>query len=862
MRNAAIVVTLCLLLIGCDAERVADVLETASGRTELVRAAVAPPAGKVAVRVGEGEKTLQLDLGGGAVVELVRVPPGEFQMGSPEGESERQACDGPVHRVRITRPFYMGRCEVTNAQYRRFRPDHHSGHLDGDEQPALWVSWHDADAFCRWLSAKTGRCVCLPTEAEWEYACRAGTNTRFHSGDRINGHKTSPDLVKAGWYGANSGGRSRPVGQLAANAFGLHDMHGNAWEWCEDWFAADYYRNSPEADPPGPAEGTARVLRGGCWFYWTHYYCRSSHRYRYRPDARECVTGFRIVVKAGPARPRPPAGADQPWPPSRVIAVADIAATAQEREVAKTFGPPAVFVPKPSAAPKIDGQLDDACWAQARPLPFVYLSGRAAPPTQATTARVLADGESLYFAFDCAESDMQRLTAAGSKRDDPVWQGDTVEVFLDPQHAQKPGGYYHVAVNPAGVTMDTKAGDAGWNPALRVATGRHAAGWRVELALPLKELGVRAGEVPTVWGMNLTRYRPEIAAGRPKLGQLNPHSWPVDEPEKLRFFEDSGWAPTLCDSSHVAWRFGHAILDVGTSKTAPPGRLFELIAREDFSSGGRGRFSAGTVVDGGAMGVGKALRVAPGEVAVFQVPLTNFADVHLLAALKVVGGSQIYWHTFGKTHGTNKCCPRQVTTLTRDATPLAPSFNHCDGAGRIDVTSSGVAEEYYAGFRKHLSWFSEPTIGRIHFAGPEHWAVVFTRLGDLQTQHPHNKRVDPATDSIPGWYFHSAGKQEFLISEAVMFRGVDNVPPEKVRGVKLEVRSGRAVLSWPPARDNTLTVWYKVLAGEGDRAEVVAEAAALSAELPLAKVRGRKLSVCAVDFFENVSEPSRPVAVK
>ena len=818
-----------------------------------------------AANAADAPKTMKLDLGGGTEMELVLVPAGEFKMGSPAGEKERQACETPVHKVKITRPFYMGKFEVTNAQYRRFRPGHRSRYLDAGDRPALWVSWYDANAFCRWLSKKASRTVRLPTEAQWEYACRAGTTTRFYTGDRISGHMNSADLPKAAWYGANAKGSSKPVGKLKPNAFGLYDMHGNAWEWCGDWYGADYYRKSPGKDPAGPKTGAVKVLRGGCWFYWTTYYCRSAHRYRYRPDAREPVIGFRVVVETSPYKPRPAAKVTQPWPPKRAIVWAYSRAGVREHVRAWKFGTPAVFVPKAAEAPKIDGRLDEAAWKRAREVQevhFRHLSGRAAPPTQPTLARVLCDAENIYFAFDCADDDMKRLTVAGSKRDDPVWRGDTVEIFLDPQHSHKLDGYFHIAVNPAGVTMDTKGGSPEWNPALKVATSRSAAGWKAELALPFGELGIAKGEVPTVWGMNLTRYRPEIAAGKPKLGKLVPHSWPVDEPDKLRFAEDTGWAATLSDTSHVPARFGHALLEVGTKKTPAPEKLFELIAREDFSSGKRGKFSKGTVVDGGYMGVGKALRLAEKEVTVFQVPLRKFRDVQLLITFKSDSGG-MYWHTFGKMYGTNKCCPRQVTTLTRDAVRLAPTFNYCDGAGRIDYTSSGMADPYYAGFRKHLSWFSEPTIGRIHFGGPKHWAVAYVRVGDLQTQHPHNKRVDPDRDSIPGWFFHASGGGTVSIADAVMFRGLDCEPPEKVTGLKGERKGSRVVLSWKPARDNTLTVWYRVMAGRGKAHRAIAEVPGLSVELPAPArwLERETVTVRAVDFFENVSAPSERAAI-
>ena len=809
-----------------------------------------------AAPAAEPEKTMQVDLGCGASMDLVLIPAGEFSMGAPEAEKERQPHETPVHKVQITQPFYMGKYEVTNAQYRAFRPDHHSGDLDGPDQPALYVSWHDADAFCRWLAAKLGKNCRLPTEADWEYACRAGTTTRFYTGD-AGGTQNSVDLAKAGWSGGISGGRSKPVGQKAANAFGLYDMHGNAWEWCADWFDPDYYKSSPAKDPAGPDKGRAKVLRGGAYWHWETYYFRSDARYAFRPDGREPVTGFRVVVETGKYTPRPEPKVTQPWPPPREIAPAYQPADDREAEVAGKFGAPAALVQK-ADAPKIDGKLDDAMWQKARPISFRFLTGRAALPEGRTVAKVSCDDNNLYFAFDCSEPDMDRLLVAGQKRDDAVWQGDTVEVFLDPAHEQKADGYYHIAVNPAGVTMDTGKGDPKWDPDLKVATTKRADGWTVELAVPFKDLGV-AGAVPDVWGMNLTRYRPEFATEKPKPGTLVPHSWPVDRPDLLRGAEDTGWSPTFTDTSHVPGNFGHAIVAVGTKKTPPPEKLFELIARADFAEGAKGKFSLGTVEKGGYMGVGNALRFAAKDgAALFQVPLKNYRGTQLLVVLKTPGNSQVYWHTFGKIHGTNKACPRQVITLAGDFTAMQPTFNYCDGAGRIDLTSRGVSDPYYAGFSKHLSWFSEPTIGRIHFTGPEHWSVVYTRVDDLQTQHPDNKRIDPDKDELPGWFFHPGGDFDLLIAEAVMFKGLDNQPPAAPAGVKAATADGKTTVTWNKSADNTLTVWYKVLADDA----VVAEVAALSVELTADKVAGKTLTVRAVDFFENVSQPSESVKVK
>jgi formylglycine-generating enzyme required for sulfatase activity len=155
------------------------------------------------------------------------------------------------------------------------------------------VSWDDAQEFCKRASAKCGVTLRLPTEAEWEYACRAGTRTNYHSGD------AEVDLARVGWYRNNSGNTTHPIGQKEANAFGLHDMHGNVWEWCEDWYSA--YPNNPVTDPTGPATGDDRVLRGGSWISKVPVFCRSALRYWLVPDSRYVFIGFRVVL-AGASR--------------------------------------------------------------------------------------------------------------------------------------------------------------------------------------------------------------------------------------------------------------------------------------------------------------------------------------------------------------------------------------------------------------------------------------------------------------------------------------------------------------------------------------------------------------------------------
>jgi formylglycine-generating enzyme required for sulfatase activity len=163
--------------------------------------------------------------------------------------------------------------------------------LKGASLPIESVSWNDAQEFCKKVSAKTGQTVRLPTEAEWEYACRAGTTTAYYSGD------TEADLGRAAWYGANINGSTHPVGQKEPNAWGLYDMHGNVWEWCQDYWYEEYEAGAA-TDPQGPDTGTSRVLRGGFWLA-NPWFCRSAFRSVWAPGRRDGSFGFRVVL-AGP----------------------------------------------------------------------------------------------------------------------------------------------------------------------------------------------------------------------------------------------------------------------------------------------------------------------------------------------------------------------------------------------------------------------------------------------------------------------------------------------------------------------------------------------------------------------------------
>jgi len=228
-----------------------------------------------------------VDLGGGVVLEMGYLKGGKFQMGSPNSEIERNSAEGPVHEVELD-GFWLGKYEVTQEQYQAIMGTNPSRFKD-PKNPVESVSWDDAVEFCKRLSQKTGKTFRLPTEAEWEYACRAGSRSRFCFGDSVS------QLGDYAWYNSNSGNQTQPVGQRQPNAWGLYDMHGNVWEWCSDWYGEDYYGNFPRKNATGPTSGQYRVLRGGSWFNYPRY-CRSAYRLGVTPTNTGVVYGFRVVV--------------------------------------------------------------------------------------------------------------------------------------------------------------------------------------------------------------------------------------------------------------------------------------------------------------------------------------------------------------------------------------------------------------------------------------------------------------------------------------------------------------------------------------------------------------------------------------
>jgi formylglycine-generating enzyme required for sulfatase activity len=216
-------------------------------------------------------------------MKFVMIPAGEFQMGANLYEHEK-----PVHNVKITKPFYMQAAEVTQKQWAAVMGNNPSN-FRGDDLPVEQVSWNDAQEFIKKLNEKERKkAYRLPTEAEWEYACRAGSKGKFCFGDNEG------TLGEYAWYNANFECKTYPVGQKKPNAWGLFDMHGNVWEWCQDLYGSDYYSNSPFEDPQGPKIGGCRVLRGGCWDTQYADHCRSATRLMNEPDYRAGNYGFRL----------------------------------------------------------------------------------------------------------------------------------------------------------------------------------------------------------------------------------------------------------------------------------------------------------------------------------------------------------------------------------------------------------------------------------------------------------------------------------------------------------------------------------------------------------------------------------------
>jgi formylglycine-generating enzyme required for sulfatase activity len=305
-------------------------------------------------------------------IKLRLIPPGKFMMGSSKEEigfwlkvkqdgwyKELLHSEGPQHEVEITQPFCMEQTDVTVGQFRQFvkatgyktQAERESGAVRGlpnggfkdvantdwlnpgfaqtDDHPVGCVSWNDAVEFCQWLSKEEGRTYRLPTEAEWEYSCRAGSRGRWSFGDNEG------ELWDYARVGGNSQGHAWPVAGLKANAWGLYDMHGNLEQWCQDLFDPNYYKTSPPKDPPGPAAGDERVARGGFWLWDDAWWSRSAMRHKHNPAGRANFIGFRVVLVVSSPKTKTPPLTVGPFTDADLQRIAGLPAAQQVEEVRK-----------------------------------------------------------------------------------------------------------------------------------------------------------------------------------------------------------------------------------------------------------------------------------------------------------------------------------------------------------------------------------------------------------------------------------------------------------------------------------------------------------------------------------------------
>lgn len=256
-------------------------------------------------------ETVEIDLGAGINLEMVKIPRGSYIRGTGGGDPDARNTEQPAHTVTITKDFWIGKYEITNAQMRLFDPNHNTlgaGDIDinQDDMPVANVTWEKADAFCQWLSDQSEFTFSLPTEAEWEYVARAGATTRRPWGDDTDNdltcsHANVADIASASGFNfpnqfpCDDGFiAAAPAGSFPANAYGVHDMLGNVWEWCDDWFA--FYEEDAQVDPTGPERGRSKIIRGGSWQDGPAF-VRSAVRSTFQPDDVYIALGFRVVIR-------------------------------------------------------------------------------------------------------------------------------------------------------------------------------------------------------------------------------------------------------------------------------------------------------------------------------------------------------------------------------------------------------------------------------------------------------------------------------------------------------------------------------------------------------------------------------------
>jgi len=563
--------------------------------------------------------------------------------------------------------------------------------------------------------------------------------------------------------------------------------------------------------------------------------------------------------------------------------------------IRRTFGPPAMLVPKPATAPVIDGKLDEAAWRAAKPVTLGFTFGGWQMPSQKTEARVLADEKAVYVAVKCWEAHPEQMVSVRHSDLSLRNRGDQVELFLDPLHEQKFirhyfskifHSYYHVIVSPKSVVFGRGGPTYGkWTDTHKIVakSGRFKGGWTVECAIPMSDMRLTADTIPDVWGLNICRQRPELGAVPSRRGLLS-HLIPVADPAKCRDGEYTAWAPTYDDYSyensmpfHHPEYFGHAVLAAGVKKTARPKQVFEVLYKSEFDAGklgpwgvwrpGGGGNERGVLIDESFRGKGKSVTPkGTGGVLLLQTPLKKLQHVNLIMTVRAPKGGRIGY--FGRAPDRKQCgAQRHDVFMTKEAAAKRKAVKHGGDSAFPGPTMYHTHASMLAwkpigrlwpapgGWALMSGYFSEPTQGDVMWPGTD-WVILRTRLGLFRRYHGGHmgQALVPRSQGYPGGLTFSSSSGKLLISDLVIFRGSDIEPPEQVTSVKLERDGAKATLTWNRAEDNTLAAYYRVYAGKN----LVAETHRLSVMLDAKTVGAAPLTVVAYDLYGNASTPAAP----
>jgi len=560
------------------------------------------------------------------------------------------------------------------------------------------------------------------------------------------------------------------------------------------------------------------------------------------------------------------------------------------------FGGPVLWVPRPKTPPVIDGKLDDACWNDARPVSLGYSTGIWwETPSQKTEARVLADDKAIYFGARCFEAQPERIVRAGTARKGMIVGADAVEFFLDPGCHARRYDYVHVIVTPDGTVYHGRGLEPDTDKGSILAkAGTFDGGWTVEAAIPFADLGIKAGTIPKIWGLNVCRQRPELAADMPKAARAagnkryDPPMWKLDEPEKYRLAEYTCWSPTMADFCgwpfyadsrpfHIAQRFGHAVLEVGTQDVAPPAGKFEVLFRSDFENGQLGPFKNAMLVDDDSRGTKKCFTFAEGQNRIqFGQALEDLDDVTILLVFKLKEQVLPVQHLSitGKAPDGVWCgAERYEFLISREEAGARTRFleeyhkeKYGDGPFRLYDTHADMVRWKPCGgvrngpgpFALVEGFFAEPSGGQVRWPGKD-WVIARIRpaLFRRAPQPKQGQKLVPLSQNYPdGLTLSTNPRDGFRLAEMIVFRGMDTEPPARVTGVKARKSGEEIDISWERAKDNTVTAFYRIYAGK----KLLTETQHLSARVEASAIAQGPIAIVAVDYFGNASEASEAVA--